>query len=209
MTADALRPFRVGLTGNVASGKSSVVAVWRRLGARVIDADVLAREAVAAGSRGLAEVVRAFGPGVLSQDGELDRAAMRGIVFQDAEARRRLETIVHPEVARLRAQAEARLVQEGVRVVVHDIPLLYEVSAEKELDLVVLVDAPEAVRLQRLVEDRGLPEAEARAMIAAQQPASGKRERADIVIENDGTPGELAERAERAWRQILHGAAAH
>lgn len=194
--------LRVGLTGNIASGKSSVGEVWRGLGAAIVDADRLARTAVVPGSPGLAAVVAEFGPHVLRSDGSLDRAVLRRMVFADPTARRRLEAIVHPEVARLRAEVEAELAHSGVEIVVHDIPLLYEVGAERGLDLVVLVDAPEAVRLERLVQDRGLPEAEARAMIAAQQPAAGKRARADIVIENDGTLAQLAERAERAWEQI-------
>ncbi len=194
--------FRVGLTGNIASGKSAVATVWRRLGAPIVDADVLAREAVARGTPGFAAVVAAFGAGVVDAEGALDRSALRRIVFADPAARRRLEAIVHPEVARLRAEAEARLAARGARVVVHAIPLLYEVGAERTLDLVVLVDAPEPVRLERLVRDRGLPEAEARAMIAAQGPAAAKRARADLVIDNDGTLAELADKAERAWAEI-------
>ncbi len=193
----------MGLTGNIASGKSAVAQVWRRLGATVVDADALAREAVALGTPGLRAVADAFGAGILEPSGALDRAALRGIVFRDPEARRRLEAIVHPEVARLRREAEERLDQAGARIVVHDIPLLYEVGAERDLDLVVLVDAPEATRLRRLLADRGLPPDEARAMIAAQLPAAEKRRRADIVIDNDGTLGELAASAEEAWEQIL------
>ncbi len=194
--------LRVGLTGNIASGKSSVVSVWRRLGAHVIDADALARPAVAPGSPGLAAVAPEFGEQALDAGGALDRAAMRALVFSDPAARRRLEAIIHPEVARLRGLEEQRLEAEGARIVVHDIPLLFEVGAERGLDLIVLVDAPEEVRLQRLIRDRGLPEAEARAMIAAQQPAADKRSRADILIDNDGTPAQLAARAEGAWEQI-------
>ncbi len=193
---------RVGLTGNIASGKSSVAEIWRRSGATIVDADALAREAVAPGSPGLRAVADAFGAAVVRADGTLDRAAVRRIVFADPDARQRLEAIVHPEVARLREVAEAALERQGAGIVVHVIPLLYEVGAESGLDLVVLVDAPEEVRLERLVRDRGLPEAEARAMIAAQLPAAGKRARADLVIENDGTPAELAARAEEAWAQI-------
>ncbi len=202
-------PFRVGLTGNIASGKSAVAAMWRSLGAPVVDADVLARAAVAPGTPGLRAVRDAFGPGVMDASGALDRAALRHLVFADAAARRRLEAIVHPEVARLRAEAEATLAREGAAIVVHDIPLLFEVGAERALDLVVLVDAPEALRLERLVHDRGLPEAEARAMIAAQMPAEAKRPRAGLVIDNDGTLAELATKAERAWAEIRRRAAAN
>ena len=201
-------PFRVGLTGNIASGKSAVAAAWQRLGAPVVDADVLARQAVAPGTLGLRAVRAAFGPDVVDAEGALDRAALRRLVFADAAARRRLEGIVHPEVARLRAEAEARLARAGARIVVHAIPLLYEVGAEGTLDLVVLVDAPEAVRLERLLRDRALPEAEARAMIAAQQPAQAKRARADLVIDNDGTLAQLAAEAERAWAEIRERAGA-
>jgi dephospho-CoA kinase len=194
--------IRVGLTGNIASGKSSVARLWAREGACVVDADVLARRAVEPGSPGLRRVVEAFGEGVLDGAGALDRAALRRIVFHDAAARARLEAIVHPEVARLRAEEEARLEREGCRIVVHDIPLLYEVGLEGEFDLVVLVDAPEALRLERLVRERGLEAGEARRMIAAQMPAEEKRGRADVVIDNDGTLDALEARAEAVWEML-------
>ncbi|MFO7262277.1 MAG: dephospho-CoA kinase [bacterium] len=194
--------LRVALTGNIASGKSSVARVWARLGAPIIDADVLARRAVEPGSPALERIAQAFGPGVLEPGGGLDREAMRAIVFRDEAARRRLEAIVHPEVARLRREEEQRLEREGARIVVNDIPLLFEVGLEDEFDVVVLVDAPEAVRLERLVRDRGLDPDEARRMIAAQMPAEQKRRRSDIVIENAGTLEELEARAERVWREL-------
>lgn len=194
--------LRVALTGNIASGKSSVARVWARLGAPIIDVDVLARRAVEPGSPALERIAQAFGPGVLEPGGGLDREAMRAIVFRDEAARRRLEAIVHPEVARLRREEEQRLEREGARIVVNDIPLLFEVGLEDEFDVVVLVDAPEAVRLERLVRDRGLDPDEARRMIAAQMPAEQKRRRSDIVIENAGTLEELEARAERVWREL-------
>lgn len=194
--------LRVALTGNIASGKSSVARVWARLGAHIIDADELARRAVEPGSPALDRIARAFGPEVLEPGGGLNRDAMRGIVFQDEAARRRLEAIVHPEVARLRAAEEERLEREGARVVVNDIPLLFEVGLEDEFDVVVLVDAPEDVRLERLVRDRGLAREEAQRMIAAQMPAEAKRRRADIVIENAGTLEELEASAERVWQEL-------
>ena len=194
--------LRVALTGNIASGKSSVARDWARLGAPIIDADVLARRAVEPGSPALERIAQAFGPGVLEPGGGLDREAMRAIVFRDEAARRRLEAIVHPEVARLRREEEQRLEREGARIVVNDIPLLFEVGLEDEFDVVVLVDAPEAVRLERLVRDRGLDPDEARRMIAAQMPAEQKRRRSDIVIENAGTLEELEARAERVWREL-------
>lgn len=194
--------LRVGLTGNIASGKSSVARVWERLGACVVDADVLARRAVEPGSPGLRRVVEAFGEGVLDGAGALDRAEMRRIVFHDAEARARLEAIVHPEVARLRAEEEARLERAGCEIVVHDIPLLYEVGLEGEFDLVVLVDSPEGVRLERLVRERGLEAGEARRMVEAQMPSEEKRARADVIIENDGTLDALEARAEMVWEML-------
>lgn len=200
--------LRVGLTGNIASGKSTVARVWERLGARIIDADELARRAVEPGSPALERIAREFGPGVLEPGGGLDRAAMRDLVFRDEAARRRLEAIVHPEVARLRAEEERRLEQEGVAIVVNDIPLLFEAGLQDQFDVVVLVDAPEEVRLERLVRDRGLTRDEARRMIEAQMPAEPKRRRADVVIDNAGTLEELEACAERVWRDLVRRASA-
>lgn len=199
--------FRVGLTGNVASGKSSVARAWADAGAHVIDADLLARRAVEPGSAGLERVREAFGDGVMDGDA-LDRDALRRQVFSDAEARERLEAIVHPEVARLREREEARLRERGVDIVVHDIPLLFEVGLEDEFDMVVLVDAPRSTRLERLMRDRGLPLDEARDMVDAQMAASVKRGRSDRVIENDGTLDELRESARRVWAEIERRAGA-
>ncbi|HUH13534.1 MAG TPA: dephospho-CoA kinase, partial [Longimicrobiales bacterium] len=171
-----------------------------------VDADALARQAVAPGTAGLREVADAFGGAVLTPSGELDRAALRARVFQDEAARRRLEAIVHPEVARLRAQAEAEALgghrRAGTPVVVHDIPLLFETGLEEEMDAVVLVDAPDAERLRRLVEIRGLDPDEARRMMAAQQPAAEKRLRTDRVIDNDGSLEELETEARHVWEWI-------
>lgn len=194
--------FRVGLTGNIASGKSSVARLWKRLGAAVVDADVLARRAIEPGSPGLAKVVDAFGEHVLDARGRLDRARLRRIVFDDARARARLEAIVHPEVARLRDEEDARLERAGARIVVHDVPLLFEAGLADEFDLVVLVDAPEDERRRRLVEDRGLHEDEARRMMNAQLPAALKRAGADILLENDQTLAALEARAEAVWKEI-------
>ena len=178
--------LRIGLTGNIAAGKSSVARVWRSLGATVVDADELARRAVEPGTPGLARIVEAWGPAVLDGDGALDRAALRRIVFADPEARARLEEIVHPAVYALRGE-EYRLAEErGERRVVADVPLLFEVGLADEFDVVVLVDAPEEERLRRLVEDRGLDPEEAVRMIDAQMPAELKRARADLVKRADG-----------------------
>jgi dephospho-CoA kinase len=198
---------RVALTGNIASGKSTVAREWERAGAAVVDADVLARRAVEPGTSGLAAVVRRFGSGVLSADGRLDRAALRRIVFADAGARRELERILHPEIHRLREEEDARLEREGARLVVHMIPLLFETGLETEFDDVVFVDSPAGLRLRRLVEQRGLPEAEAQRMIDAQMPAGPKREAATLVLKNEGTIEELERAAADAWRELERRAA--
>ena len=200
--------FRVGLTGNIASGKSAVEAVWRTLGGHVIDADLLARDAVAPGTEGLDRLVEEFGAGVLQADGSLDRAALRTIAFEDEEARHTLESILHPEIERLRVEHERALHDAGARIVVHAVPLLFEVGMQDGFDLIVLVDAPEGERLRRLVEDRGLPEEEARRMIDAQMPAADKRAGAAIVIDNDGTLDALRQKATTTWQEIERRAAA-
>jgi len=199
---------RVALTGNVASGKTTVADVWQRLGASVIDADVLARRAVEPGSPALARIVETFGPEVLNENGALDRARMREIVFSDPVKRAQLEEIIHPEVKRLREEEERKLVEQGVRLIVNDIPLLFETGMENSFDVVVLVDASEETRLKRLTEIRGIPEDEARRMIAAQMPSEPKRARADIVIDNDGTVADLVREAEAAWQRLQERASA-
>ncbi|MBI4544414.1 MAG: dephospho-CoA kinase [Gemmatimonadetes bacterium] len=193
---------RIGLTGNIASGKSSVAQVWERLGARIIDADALARRAVEPGAPAREEVIREFGRAILDAAGQVDRAALRALVFRNPAARRRLEAIVHPAVARLRAEQEAELGRSGARVVVHDIPLLFEVGLEHEFDAVVLVDAPPELRLERLVRQRGLEREEARRIVDAQIEAAAKRARADYVIENTGSLAELEARATEVWQAI-------
>lgn len=198
--------YRVGLTGNIASGKSAVAEEWRRLGACIIDADVLARRAVDPGSTGLARIAQAFGDDVIV-NGALDRAALGRVVFSDAARRRELEAIVHPEVERLRKEAEASAAQRGESIVVHAIPLLFETGLDSQVDMVVLVDADEDTRRERLVSNRGLSEQDARAMIAAQAPAGPKRARADLIIDNNGTLDDLARRAREVWREILAAAA--
>jgi dephospho-CoA kinase len=193
---------RVALTGNIASGKSAVAEVWRQNGATVIDADELARQAVLPGSVGLREVVRLFGRDVLDAEGALDRAAVRQIVFADEKKRRQLEGIVHPEVERLRMLAEREAVRSGSRIVVHAIPLLFEAGLHENFGIIVLVDAAEHVRRERIVAYRDVPAHEAQRMIDAQQPAAQKREQATYVIDNNGTLDDLRTQAEDVWAQI-------
>lgn len=199
--------LRVGLTGNIAAGKSSVARLWRDCGATVIDADVLARKAVEPGTRALEEIVAIWGDEVLdSATGALDRSALRRIVFTDPEARTRLESIVHPEVQRLRQIEHDAAEQRGEHIVVDDVPLLFEAGLVDAFDVVVLVDAPGSIRRERIVRHRGLAPADAERMIAAQIPASQKRLRANWVIENAGTPEDLVAEAEWVWRELIRRA---
>lgn len=194
--------LKVALTGNIASGKSTVAGVWRGMGARVVEADDLARRAVEPGTQALEAIASRWGRHLLRDDGRLDRAALRRIVFRDSDERARLEQIVHPEVKRLRAEELAAAEAGGAPIVVADIPLLFEVGMEREFDLVVLVDAPEEVRLDRLVKDRGLERGEARRMIEAQMPSTRKRAHAHVVIDNIDTVAELEARAREVWSEL-------
>lgn len=191
----------VGLTGNIASGKSTVARLLADRGATVIDADVLAREAVTPGSAALARI-RARWPQVVADDDGLDRSALRAIVFSDASQRAALNAIVHPEVARLARHRIAEARTRGDQVVVYDVPLLFEANRTGDVDVIVVVDAPAGVRRDRLVVDRGLRPDEADAMIAAQMPAEQKRAAADHVIENDGDRGTLEARVDALWSAL-------
>lgn len=193
----------VGLTGNIASGKSTVSAMLAERGATIVDADLLAREAVRPGSRALPQIVERWGSEVLEPDGVLDRAALRQRVFGDSQELEALNAIVHPEVERLRRERVAAAREAGARIVVCDIPLLFEVHLADRFDAIVLVDAPRPVRLERLVRDRGLHEAEAMEMIASQMPAELKRARSDFVVDNDGDLEALSERVEEVWQTLL------
>jgi dephospho-CoA kinase len=198
-------PLQVGLTGNVASGKSTVARVWASAGVPVVSADGLARDAVAPDSPGLREVVEAFGPQVLRSDGTLDRDHLRERVFQDPEARKRLEAILHPRIQELREAWLRERREERVPLVVSEIPLLFETGLEGEVDLIVFVDAPEDERRRRLVEDRGLPPEEANRIMAAQGDPGEKRRRSHLVLKNDGSLDALQGRA----RTLLEELRAH
>ncbi len=197
-----VRMLHLGLTGNIASGKSAVAALLAAHGATIIDADILAREAVARGTPGYAAVLAHFGPTVLAADESLDRAALRRQVFANPAERAALSAIVHPAVGRLRDARLADARARGDRVVISDVPLLFEVGLEHAFDGVIVVDAPAALRLARLMRDRELPEPEAQAMMDAQWPAERKRAFATWVIDNDGSRDQLAARVEEVWRSI-------
>ena len=191
---------RVGLTGGIASGKSTVSAMLAELGAVVIDADALAREVVAWGTPGLEAVVAEFGPGLLTPEGDLDRPAMGALVFGDAEARKRLEAIIHPLVHRRSAQLEAEAPAHSV--VVHDIPLLTEVGRAGSFDAVVVVDAPTDLQVSRMVEDRGWSREEAESRIAAQASREDRLAIATHVVDNTGTLDELRRRVEQVYADL-------
>lgn len=186
-------PLKVfGLTGGIGSGKSTVATLLRDRGVPVVDADELAREAVAPGSAGLAEVLAVFGPELLGPDGALDRKRLAALVFADNSARKRLNAITHPIVRRLSQDRFAGLDAQGETLAAYDVPLLFEVGLDAVLRPVVLVAASEKTQLERVTARDGLSEADVRARIAAQLPLAEKRARADHVLENDGTRAELA-----------------
>lgn len=191
--------LNVGLTGNVASGKSTVAKRLATLGATVLDADTYARAAVAPGSTGLNLIVARFGPRILTSDGTLDRAALGKIVFGNARARADLEAMIHPEVERRRSAALEDSRADGATIVVADIPLLFEAGLEHKFDTIVLVHADDGVRLDRLVHERRMPETDARAVMAAQADSAAKRPRADLVIENNGSLAALEQRVDEVW----------
>ena len=191
--------IRIGLTGSLGAGKSTVGQLFERWGGVRIDADHLAREAVNPGTEGLAEIGREFGPGVIAPDGSLDRRALRGIVFADADARARLEAIVHPVVDRLRKERFRQAQERGATVVVLEIPLLFEKGLAAEFDSVITVDAPPSIRRDRVVSSRGISPDEFLAMESAQWPAGRKRTAADLVIWNAGDNEALEADARRVW----------
>lgn len=196
----------IGLTGGIASGKSTIGRHLERLGAVRIDADELAREAVSAGSVGLRQIVDHFGPGVLSASGELDRAGLGTLVFADTTAREALNGIVHPQV---RALAEAAISRASAAdpdaIVVYEIPLLVETARVGEklpYDLVVVADAPAQMRVDRLVQLRGLSVEEATRRIQAQASDDERRAVADVLIDTSGTEAHTLDQVEQFWRRL-------
>jgi dephospho-CoA kinase len=195
--------IRIGLTGTVAAGKSTVGRLFEVWGGRRVDADVLARAAVSPGSTGLQEVVDLFGPEVLGDDGALDRGAVRRRVFGDADARVALERIVHAEVRRLREEWREHSIAEGATVLVEEIPLLFESGMAGDYDAIVVVDAPVEVRRQRSVASRDWSVEEFDAIDASQLEAAEKRRLADHVIWNDGDRESLEEAASAVWSMLV------
>ena len=190
----ALRVF--GLTGGIGSGKSAVAEHWRARGLPLVNADELARVAVQPGSDALRQISDYFGPEIIDGGGNLDRARLGGIVFSDTEARRVLDSIVHPAVRKLASARFAELAAQGAPLAGYEIPLLYEVGLERTYTPVVVVNAPEALRRARLAARDGFGQSQVEARIAAQMPLSEKVRRADYVIENDGSLADLQERSD-------------
>ncbi len=199
--------LNVGLTGNIAAGKSTVVELFKKWGATVIDADALAHEAQAPGSSVLAAIAGRFGADVLGQDGTLDRAALRAKVMGDDAALAALNAIVHPAVQQRRLELQETARERGDALAVNDIPLLFEVLDPAQFDAIVLVDAPVPLRRTRLRALRGLSNQDADRMIAAQMPAERKRVQSQYVIENDGTLADLEKSAKRVFAELRKRAA--
>jgi dephospho-CoA kinase len=192
--------FRLGLTGGIGSGKSTVSARLASHGAIVIDYDLLAREAVEPGTPALAAIAESFGDEVIAPDGTLDRTALGAVVFGDDAARHDLEAITHPAIFDLAIAREATVPDDAV--VVHDHPLLVEVGMDAFCDLVVVVDAPEDVQLERLVTLRGMTETDARARLAAQTSREVRMAAADIVLDNTGSIEDLEAKVDEIWTRI-------
>ena len=190
--------MRIGLTGGIGSGKSTVSALLSARGAVIVDADRIAREVVEPGTPGLSAIVEAFGGEVLSADGSLDRAALAAVVFAEPEARRQLDGIVHPLV-RARAAELARAAPPDA-VVVNDVPLLVETGQASSYDLVLVVQADPATRVSRLVQ-RGLTAEDARARMTAQASDDQRSAVADVVLDNSGSQEQLAEQVDRFWAE--------
>jgi len=200
--------LRVALTGGIATGKTYVRTRLASHGIPTLDADTLARDAVAVGSGGLAAVVARFGPGILQADGSLNRKALGAIVFGDPQARADLEAIVHPRVREATAAWLDRLAQSGEALAIVDIPLLFETGREREFDRVIVTNCPRGQQLARVVERDGLTAADAEARIDAQAPAEDKVRQADFVIDTGGTYGDTNRQIDRVVEKLLELAAA-
>jgi dephospho-CoA kinase len=200
--------LRVALTGGIATGKTYVRTRLASHGIPTLDADTLARDAVAVGSTGLAAVAARFGPGILQPDGALDRKALGAIVFADPRARADLEAIIHPRVREATAAWLDRLAHSGEALAVVDIPLLFETGRDREFDRVVVTSCPRSQQVARVVERDGLPPADAEARIDSQAPTDDKVRRADFVIDTGGTYGDTNRQIDRVIEKLLELAAA-
>jgi len=192
--------IRLGLTGGIGSGKSTVAGMLAARGAVVIDADQIARDLVEPGGEALAELVTEFGPRILQQDGSLSRGELAGLAFSDPRATERLNAIMHPLI---RAEAERRLAQAPAsRVVVYDMPLLVETGQADLVDVVVVVDVPEEVQVDRAVRLRGLDEEDVRRRMEVQATRAERRAAADVVIDNDGDLRDTQAQVDALWESL-------
>jgi dephospho-CoA kinase len=189
----------IGLTGGIASGKSTVAQILAEKGAWIVDADQLARDVVGVGSPALAEISQSFGSGVIAEDGSLDRPQLGRLVFADAEARERLNGIVHPRVLELSRQEIRQAQESGAQLVVYDVPLLYETERSGEFDGTLVVWVDPLTQLLRLRQRTGLTEDEGRQRIASQMPLTRKRELATWVVDNSGSREATQAQVESLW----------
>ena len=193
----------LGITGGIASGKSSVTEMFRNLGAAVVSADQLAREAVLPGSQALAQLVEYFGPEILQDDGTLDRQGLAKRIFRDPSARAALNRITHPAIARLAEEQLVRLRRSGEKLIIYEAPLLFEAGAEGRVDAVLVVRIELGLQLARLMARDGLAEEEARRRIAAQMPQEEKVARADFVVDNSGTPEQTSAQVRELFQRLF------
>ena len=193
----------IGLTGGIASGKSTAARTLAELGARVVDADEVAREIVAPGQPALAEIVRAFGREMLQPDGTLDRKRLGAVIFADPDKRRTLNAITHPRIAMETQARLGRLREEGVPVAVYEAALLVENRVHEALDGLLVVVCDEATQLERLIARDGFSEADARARIAAQAPVAEKVKAATWVVDTSGPLADTKKQLARVWEEIL------
>ena len=200
-----MRPLRIGLTGGVASGKTTVSLLFGALGVPVIDADQVARDVVAPGTRLLAQVFENFGPQLRRPDGSLDRPALRRLVFSDIRTRRALEALLHPAI---RVRTELLATKAGGSYQIHVIPLLVETHAGSQYDRVLVVDCPQSLQLARLLARDGCDAQQAQAMLASQASREARLAVADDVIVNDGEPADLAPKVAALHQKYLSLAAA-
>jgi dephospho-CoA kinase len=198
--------YLVGLTGGIASGKTSVAKRWVELGGYEIDADVLARRAIDIGSAGFTSVVETFGKQILDNEGNLNRQKLAEVVFSDVENRKKLESIVHPIVRSLAGEAIAEA-PEGA-IVIYTVPLLVEASVDLPFDFVVTVEAPTDMQIERMVKSRGMTAQQASSRITAQASAAERANRADVILNSNQSLGRLLDDAEVLWHDIERRAAA-
>ena len=194
----------LGVTGNIASGKSSVAKEFKKRGAVIVDADQLARDVVRRGSNTLNSLVATFGDAILQSDGSLDRERLGGLVFADAEARTKLNAIVHPAIASLAVERLEELQSKnGIPLIVYEAPLLFEAKAENRVDKVLVVQIDEQEQLKRLMKRDGLPLTEAKKRMDAQMSQDEKLRRADFIIDNSGAFEKTQEQVERLWEKLV------